>query len=48
VVGERADGVVTRVELVDRGADARVMSVAVATARRVARVGAPGSLARPA
>jgi uncharacterized protein (TIGR00369 family) len=35
VLGERPDGVVVRVEIVDRGADDRRMAVAVTTVRRV-------------
>jgi acyl-coenzyme A thioesterase PaaI-like protein len=35
VLGERADGHVVRVEVRDRGADERVMSVAIVTVRRV-------------
>jgi uncharacterized protein (TIGR00369 family) len=35
VLGERADGHVVRIEVIDRGAGGRVMSVAVVTVRRV-------------
>ena len=36
MIGERADGHVVRVEVVDAGADDRVMAVAVSTVRTVA------------